>query len=60
MMTNELTPAQRTAMTARIVLTAGVCGALEAALHGSIARIVLSAVVLVLSGSLLAFAKRAD
>lgn len=59
-MTTDLSPAQRTAMTARIVLTAGACGALEAMFHGSIARIVLSAVVLVLSGGLLAFAKRAD
>lgn len=58
--TTDLSPAQRTAMTARIVLTASLCGALEATLHGSIARVVLSAVVLALSASLLAFAKRAD
>ena len=59
-MTTELSPAQRTAMTARIMLTASVCGALEAMFHGSIARIVLSAMALALSSGLLAFAKRAD
>lgn len=59
-MTTDLSPAQRTAMTARVMLTASVCGALEAMFHGSIARVVLSALVLALSGGLLAFAKRAD
>lgn len=59
-MSLQTSPAQRTAMTARIVLTAGLCGALEAAAHGSVLRIVLSAAVLVFSGGLLAFAKRAD
>ena len=59
-MTTDLSPAQRTAMTARIMLTASVCGALEAMFHGSIARIVLSAMALALSSGLLAFAKRAD
>lgn len=59
-MMTDLSPAQRTAMTARVVLTAGVCGALEAMFHGSVVRIVLSTLVLGLSGGLLAFAKRAD
>lgn len=59
-MTTDLSPAQRTAMTARIVLTASACGALEAVFHGSVLRIALSGLVLALSGGLLAFAKRAD
>ena len=58
--TTDLSPAQRTAATARVVLTASLCGATEAAMHGSITRAMLSSVVLALSASLLAFAKRVD
>jgi hypothetical protein len=45
-------------MTARVVLAAGACASLEAVWHGSIARVVIAAVVLAFSGGLLAYAKR--
>lgn len=55
---DNLGPAQRTAVTARIVLTAGACASLEAVWNGSVARVVLAAIVLAFSGGLLAYAKR--
>jgi hypothetical protein len=53
-------PAQRTAVTARIILAAGVVFVMEAVLRGSIARTLVATAVLVLGGSLLFAAKRAD
>jgi len=53
-------PAQRTAGTARIVLTAGVLFAAEALWRGSIARTVVAMALLVFGGGLLFFAKHAD
>lgn len=55
-----LSPSQRTAGTARIVLTAGALVALEALWRGSVARTVLASLLLALGGGLLVFAKRAD
>jgi len=56
----QLSPAQRTAGTARIVLTAGILFAAEALWRGSVARTLMAAALLVFGGSLLLFAKRAD
>lgn len=56
----ELSPAQRTAGTARIVLTAGILFAAEALWRGSVARTLMAAALLVFGGGLLIFAKRAD
>lgn len=56
----QMSPAQRTAGTARIVLTAGVLFAAEALWRGSVARTVMAAALLVFGGGLLIFAKRAD
>lgn len=56
----ELSPAQRTAGTARIVLAAGFLFALEAIWRGSVARVMMAAALLVFGGGLLIFAKRAD
>ena len=56
----QLSPAQRTAGTARIVLTAGLMAAVEAAWRGSVARTLLAAAVLALGAGLLFFANRAD
>ncbi|MBN9461509.1 MAG: hypothetical protein J0H00_09800 [Burkholderiales bacterium] len=56
----ELSPAQRTAGTARIVLTAGILFAAEALWRGSIARTVMALGLLVFGGGLLLFAKHAD
>lgn len=56
----QLSPAQRTAGTARIVLTAGILFAAEALWRGSVARTVMAAALLVFGGGLLIFAKRAD
>jgi hypothetical protein len=55
-----LSPSQRTAGTARVVLTAGVLVALEALWRGSVARTVLASLLLAVGGGLLVFAKRAD
>jgi hypothetical protein len=55
-----LSPAQRTAGTARIVLVAGLLCSLEAVLRGSVARSLVGAAVLLAGAGLLAFAKRAD
>lgn len=56
----ETSPAQRTAGTARILLTAGVVFAAEALWRGSVARTVVAACLLVFGGMLLLAAKRAD
>jgi len=55
----DLSPAQRTAGTARFLMVAGAIAAVEAIVRGSMARIVMAAVVLALGGGLLAYAKRA-
>ncbi|HOA94463.1 MAG TPA: hypothetical protein PK072_12190 [Quisquiliibacterium sp.] len=57
---SELSPAQRTAGTARILVTAGVVFAVEALWRGSVARTVMACLVLALGGGLLFVAKRAD
>jgi hypothetical protein len=57
---SELSPAQRTAGTARIIVTAGVVFAIEALWRGSVARTVMAGLVLVLGGGLLFLSKRAD
>ncbi|HMN64449.1 MAG: hypothetical protein KF786_11810 [Burkholderiaceae bacterium] len=56
----ELSPAQRTAGTARIVLTAGILFAAEALWRGSVARTLMAAALMVFGGGLLFLAKRAD
>jgi hypothetical protein len=56
----QLSPAQRTAGTARIVVAAGLLFAFEAAWRGSVARTVVAAAILALGAGLLFFAKRAD
>ncbi|MFA7666261.1 MAG: hypothetical protein WCY32_09090 [Burkholderiaceae bacterium] len=56
----QLSPAQRTAGTARIVVAAGVLFALEAVWRGSVTRTMVAALVLALGAGLLFFAKRAD
>lgn len=57
---NDSSPAQRTAGTARILMTAGVLVAAEAVLRGSAIRTLIAAVVLAIAGGLLFAAKRAD
>ena len=56
----ETSPAQRTAFTARVVMSAGLLFAVEAILRGSVARTLMAALVLALGGGLLFAAKRAD
>ncbi len=56
----ELSPAQRTAGTARIVLTAGILFAAEALWRGSVARTLMAVALMVFGGGLLFLAKRAD
>jgi hypothetical protein len=56
----DSSPAQRTAFTARIVMSAGLLFAVEAILRGSVARALMAALVLALGGGLLFAAKRAD
>lgn len=56
----EVSPAQRTAGTARIVLTAGALFALEAIWRDSVVRTVFAACLLALGSWLLLAAKRAD
>lgn len=56
----ELSPAQRTAGTARILMTVGALFAAEAVFRGSVARTLLSAALLAFGAGLLFFAKRAD
>ncbi len=57
---SQLSPAQRTAGTARIVLTAGILFALEALWRGSVTRTLMAAALVVFGGGLLILAKRAD
>lgn len=57
---SELSPAQRTAGTARILMAAGALFAAEALFRGSVARTLLATVLLAFGGGLLFFAKRAD
>ena len=56
----RLSPAQRTAGTARIVLTAGVLFAAEALWRGSVTRILMATALLLFGGGLLFLAKQAD
>jgi hypothetical protein len=56
----QLSPAQRTAGTARIVVAAGLLFALEAVWRGSVARTMVAVALLALGTGLLLFAKRAD
>ncbi|HRO60851.1 MAG TPA: hypothetical protein PK177_17075 [Burkholderiaceae bacterium] len=57
---SRLTPSQRTAGTARIVVAAGILFAVEAAWRGSVARTMVAFAMLALGAGLLFFAKRAD
>ncbi len=56
----DLSPSQRTAVTARILLTAGALVALEAMWQGSVTRTLIASGLLVAGGVLLFFAKKAD
>jgi hypothetical protein len=56
----ELSPAQRTAATARFLMSAGVLFVAEAIWGGSAARALMAAAVFVFGGGLLILAKRAD
>lgn len=53
-------PAQRTAVTAKVVLTAGVLFVGEALWQGSVARTLVAACLLAFGGGLLMAAKLAD
>jgi len=57
---SELSPAERTAGTARILVTAGMLVAAEALWRGSVVRTLLATLVLAAGGGLLFLAKRAD
>ena len=57
---SEVSPAQRTAGTARMLMMAGVLFAAEAIWRGSVARTLMAAALLVFGGGLLFLAKRAD
>lgn len=57
---SEVSPAQRTAGTARMLMAAGVLFAAEAIWRGSVARTLMAAALLVFGGGLLFLAKRAD
>ncbi|MFK7965271.1 MAG: hypothetical protein AB8C46_15015 [Burkholderiaceae bacterium] len=56
----EMTPAQRTAATARYVLLAGALFITEALLRGSATRAAIASAVVAAGASLLVLAKRAD
>jgi hypothetical protein len=56
----ELSPAQRTAGTARILMMAGALFAAEAIWRGSVARTLVAGALFVFGGGLLFLAKRAD
>lgn len=56
----ELSPAQRTATTARILLTAGMVFVVEALFRGSATRTIIAGAILAIGGGLLIAAKRAD
>lgn len=57
---SELSPAQRTAGTARFLMAAGLAFAAEAVWRGSAIRTLIAALVLAVGGGLLLAAKRAD
>jgi len=57
---SELSPAQRTAGTGRILMTAGVLFAAEAIWGGSVVRTLVATLVLALGGGLLFAARHAD
>jgi hypothetical protein len=57
---SELTPAQRTASTARAVLVAGAVFVTEALVRGSAMRAAMASAVLAVGAGLLLLAKRAD
>ena len=57
---SEVSPAQRTAGTARLLVMAGVLFAAEAIWRGSVARTLMAAALLVFGGGLLFLATRAD
>lgn len=56
----ELSPAQRTAGTARVLMAAGAIFAAEALWRGSVARTLMAMALFVFGGGLLFLAKRAD
>ncbi|MFA7505435.1 MAG: hypothetical protein WCZ28_12105 [Burkholderiaceae bacterium] len=56
----RLSPAQRTASTARIVLTAGVLFVIEALARGSAMRTAIAGAIVAIGGGLLIAAKRSD
>jgi hypothetical protein len=56
----ELSPPQRTAVTGRVLVTAGALFASEAMWQGSVTRTVIASGLLAVGGALLFFAKRAD
>jgi hypothetical protein len=56
----EQNPAKRTAVTAKVVLSAGVLFAVEALARGSVTRTLVAACLLVFGGGLLMAAKQAD
>jgi len=56
----QLSPAQRTAGTARLLMSAGLLFAAEAFWRGSAGRTLLAAALIVFGGGLLILAKRAD
>jgi hypothetical protein len=57
---HELSPAQRTAGTARFLMAAGGLVALEALWRGSVGRTLMAALLIAFGGGLLYVAKRAD
>ncbi|MGB7181057.1 MAG: hypothetical protein WA888_15660 [Burkholderiaceae bacterium] len=57
---SELTPAQRTASTARIVLYTGALFVAEALYRGSAMRAAIASAILAAGAGLLLLAKRAD
>ena len=57
---SDLSPAQRTASTARFLMAAGSLFALEAVWRDSVARTLVAALLLACGGGLLLLAKRAD
>jgi hypothetical protein len=54
----DQSPSQRTAVTGRVLLTAGALVASEAMWQGSVARTVIASGLLAVGGALLFFAKR--
>ena len=56
----QLSPAQRTAGSARLLMSAGLLFAAEAFWRGSAGRTLLAAALFVFGGGLLILAKRAD